>query len=120
VNKPTRHTSRHTKLDEVSEDDNAKSDNRFRIKDWVVLALSFLAFSVSAGTAYLSVVRQEDNLSLIVRGTPLVDKDDANDLQVHFDNVSLIFHQLWNAPRRNHCGRILFYATSDRSITSMR
>ena len=37
-------------------------------KDWVTITLSVLAFIISASTAYINLIRQDDDLRMVVQG----------------------------------------------------
>jgi hypothetical protein len=56
--------------------------NRMRIKDWITLTLSILAFLVSAGTAYFNLVRREDNVSVVASSEPFAVRMDKERLVV--------------------------------------
>jgi len=51
-----------------------------RLKDWITLFLSTVAFFIAAGTAYFNIIRQQDNLSLVLRGGPLPARIDNDNL----------------------------------------
>lgn len=65
----------------MSEIKSAKVGLSFTAKDWVTLSLSLLALTVSAGSAYFSIVQRTDDIGLVFRSPPLV--------QMHGDQLIL-------------------------------
>jgi len=47
-----------------------KSPSRFASKDWIAVSISFLALVVASGSAYYSVIRQVDEISVVFESTP--------------------------------------------------
>jgi hypothetical protein len=66
------------------------SESGLTIKDWVTLTLSILAFVVSAGSVYLSTIRQNDDLSIVAHNVPLVFLTDQNSLTVEQAESTII------------------------------
>jgi len=65
------------------------------VKDWITLTLSVLAFLISVVTAYFNLVRQTDDLRLVISATPGTFIND-NRIELSEFTVSLI-----NAGNRN-------------------
>jgi hypothetical protein len=67
------------------------------LKDWLSLAISILAFSVSAFTAYYNVVRQVEDLSVLISSVPDIRMVNPNQMSFA-GGLSLAFVNLGNRP----------------------
>jgi hypothetical protein len=70
-----------------------RSNRSFIIKDWLTVAISTLALLISAITAYVSVLRQTERLSVAAQDVPLSQREDREQMSIGVDglfDVSLI------------------------------
>jgi hypothetical protein len=70
-----------------------RSKRSFAIKDWITVAISTLALSISAITAYVSVLRQTERLSVVAQNVPRSQREDREQMSIGIDgffDVSLI------------------------------
>jgi hypothetical protein len=63
----------------------------FTPKDWFTTGFSVLALAISAITAYFSVLRREDNLSVVIGNIPVVHRLDGNTIGVTNSETTLVF-----------------------------
>jgi len=52
------------------------------LKDWMTILLSSLAFIISAGTAYFNIIRQEDDVRVVIQGELLIRPDELTDKSI--------------------------------------
>lgn len=63
----------------------------FTPKDWFAVGFSALALLISMVTAYYSVVRRDDNLSVVIGSAPFVRQVDADNIEITDDETTLVF-----------------------------
>jgi hypothetical protein len=72
--------------------------NKMALKDWVTLSLSLMALLISGVTAYFSIIRQVDDLRVIVEGSAYEDHD-KDEIRVSTKiPLTMTFANLGNRP----------------------
>jgi hypothetical protein len=69
-----------------------------RARDWASFVMSSVAFVVSISVAFFTVVRQEDNISVVFRDTPFLMRDDGESLMVKWGELSIVLINNGNRP----------------------
>jgi hypothetical protein len=78
---------------------HAPTKNGMAAKDWITLTISLLAFFISGLSVYWNIIRQVDDLRLLIYGGTYTDIDPVSKkLQIHSGNISLMFINLGNRP----------------------
>lgn len=63
----------------------------FTPKDWFTAGFSALALLISVITAYYSVVRRDDNLSVVMGDVPRIHQVDADNIEITDDETTFVF-----------------------------
>lgn len=85
-----KHTAKKPDVSGLPVDSETKKEG-LKLKDVVSLVLSTLAFAVSGGTAYYNIIRETDDLRVVISSTPSYRIDEGLKRAAAFGDLSMVF-----------------------------